>query len=85
MPDIYCFPNKIEEVLALQAACKANPSDAKAFYYLGNFWYASKQYKEARECLETSVKLDDSFAISHRNLALLYYNKTNQTAFGESL
>ena len=78
MPDIYCFPNKIEEVLALQAACKANPSDAKAFYYLGNFWYASKQYKEARECLETSVKLDDSFAISHRNLALLYYNKTNQ-------
>jgi tetratricopeptide (TPR) repeat protein len=78
MQDEYCFPNKIEEVLALQAACKANPSDAKAFYYLGNFWYASKQYKEAQECLEISVKLDDTYAITHRNLALLYYNKTNQ-------
>ena len=78
MPEEYCFPNKIEEVLALQAACKANPTDAKAYYYLGNFWYASKQYKEAQECLETSVKLDDAFAIAHRNLALLYYNKTNQ-------
>ena len=78
MPDTYCFPNKIEEVLALQAACKANPTDAKAYYYLGNFWYASKQYKEAQVCIETSVNLDDSFAIAHRNLALLYYNKTNQ-------
>ncbi|WP_147676542.1 DUF5107 domain-containing protein [Algibacter pacificus] len=78
MPDTYCFPNKIEEVLALQAACKANPTDAKAYYYLGNFWYASKQYFEAQECIEMSVKLDDTFAIAHRNLALLYYNKTNQ-------
>ncbi|GAB7258045.1 DUF5107 domain-containing protein [Polaribacter sp. OB-PA-B3] len=78
MPDKYCFPNKIEEVLALQAACKANPTDAKAFYYVGNFWYANRQYVEAQECWETSVKLDDRFAIIHRNLALLYYNKTNQ-------
>jgi tetratricopeptide (TPR) repeat protein len=78
MPDTYCFPNKIEEVLALQAACKANPTDAKAFYYLGNFWYANRQYKEAQDCWESSVKLDDGFAITHRNLALLYYNKTNQ-------
>ncbi len=80
MPDTYCFPNKIEEVLALQAACEANSTDAKAYYYLGNFWYASKQYDEAKTCMEMSVKLDDSFAISHRNLALLYYNKTNQKA-----
>ena len=78
MPDTYCFPNKIEEVIALKAACKANPTDAKAFYYLGNFWYANSQYKEAQNCWEASVKLDDSFAITHRNLALLYYNKTNQ-------
>ncbi|NJX16378.1 DUF5107 domain-containing protein [Tamlana crocina] len=78
MPDTYCFPNKIEEVKALESACKANPTDAKAFYYLGNFWYANRQYKEAQDCWETSVKLDDSFAITHRNLALLYYNKTNK-------
>jgi len=78
MSDIYCFPNKIEEVLALQAATKANPKDCKAFYYLGNFWYANRQYNEAQTCWETSVKLNDGFAITHRNLALLYFNKTNQ-------
>lgn len=78
MSDDYCFPNKIEEVLALQAACKLNPSDAKAYYYLGNFWYASRQYNEAQECWETAVQLDNKHAITHRNLALLYFNKTNQ-------
>jgi tetratricopeptide (TPR) repeat protein len=84
MPDTYCFPNKIEDVLALQAACKANPTDAKAFYYLGNFWYANRQYKEAQSCWESSVKLDDGFAITHRNLALLYYNKTNQKELAQT-
>ena len=32
----YCFPNELESVLVLKAAIKANPSDAKAQYYLGN-------------------------------------------------
>lgn len=73
----YCFPNKIEEVIVLQSACKLNPKDAKAFYYLGNFWYAAKQYNEAQECWEASVKIDEDFAITHRNLALLYFNKRN--------
>jgi tetratricopeptide (TPR) repeat protein len=73
----YCFPNKIEEVIALQSASKLNPLDAKAFYYLGNFWYAAKQYDEAQECWEASVEIDDNFAITHRNLALLYFNKRN--------
>jgi len=84
MPKDYCFPNKIEEVLALQAACKSNPEDAKAFYYLGNFWYASRQYKEAQECWESSVELDNTQAITHRNLALLYFNKTNQKELAKS-
>ena len=78
MPEDYCFPNKIEEVLALQAALKANPKDAKAHYYLGNFWYANRQYKEAQNAWEKSLDLDDTFAITHRNLSLLYFNKTNQ-------
>ncbi|TRX54768.1 DUF5107 domain-containing protein [Fulvivirga sp. M361] len=74
----YCFPNRLEEVVALQSACSADNSDASARYYLGNFWYASKQYSEAQQCWEASVKLDDSNAICHRNLALLYFNKTKQ-------
>ena len=77
-PMDYCFPNRLEEVLALQSAIKLNPKDAKAPYYLGNFWYASRQYEEARECWEKASKVDDTNPICLRNLALLYYNKLNQ-------
>jgi tetratricopeptide (TPR) repeat protein len=74
----YCFPNRLEEVVVLKSVMQNNPSDAKAAYYLGNFWYASKQFPEAQQCWETSIKLDDSNPICNRNLALLYYNKINQ-------
>jgi tetratricopeptide (TPR) repeat protein len=36
-PD-YCFPNRLESVLALQTAMALNPQDAHAPYFLGNFW-----------------------------------------------
>lgn len=75
MPMDYCFPNRLEEVVVLKSAIKNNALDARAPYYLGNYWYASKQYQEAKECWELSVKLDNTNAICHRNLALLYYNK----------
>lgn len=78
MPKDYCFPNRLEETIVLQSAIKNNPTDAKALYYLGNFWYASRQYKEAQTCWEESLNLEDSNAICNRNLSLLYYNKTNQ-------
>ena len=80
MPSDYCFPNRLEEVVVLQAAHSRNPQDARAPYYLGNFWYAARQYDQAQDCWENSVKLDDTNAIAHRNLALLYFNKTNQPA-----
>jgi len=73
-PD-YCFPNKLEELLALLKAVEVNPGDAKAWYYLGNFWYGSRQYTDAIECWEKSVDLDKQFPTVHRNLALAYYNK----------
>jgi len=74
----YCFPNRLEEVIVLKAAIERNPSDAKANYYLGNFWYANKQYDEALECWESSVKYDTNNAICYRNLSLLYYNKKDK-------
>jgi tetratricopeptide (TPR) repeat protein len=76
-PD-YCFPNRLEEVLALQCAIELNNTDAKAPYYLGNFWYAARQYKNALECWESSHSLDDRFPTVRRNLSLVYYNKLNQ-------
>ena len=78
MPSDYCFPNRLEEVIVLQAAQARHSQDARAPYYLGNFWYAARQYEEAQQCWETSVRLDDTNAITHRNLSLLYFNKTNQ-------
>lgn len=75
-PD-FVFPNKIEDVPALQKAIELNPTDAKAFYYLGNFWFDKRQYKDAIECWEHAVRIDDSFPTVHRNLSLAYYNKLN--------
>lgn len=76
-PD-HCFPNKIEEVLILQAAIEFNKTDSLAYYLLGNLWYDKRQYKEAIECWENSLKAKDNFATVYRNLSLAYYNKLGE-------
>lgn len=73
-----CFPNRLEEVIILQEVIKVNPEDYKALYYLGNFWYAKRQYKEAIDNWERSVKINDNFPTVLRNLSLAYYNKANK-------
>ncbi|MDD7885375.1 DUF5107 domain-containing protein [Flavivirga sp. 57AJ16] len=76
-PD-YCFPNQIESVQALNSAISLNPSDAKAHYYIGNFWYAAKQYKDAISNWEKSVQIDNGFPTVYRNLSLGYFNKSGE-------
>lgn len=76
-PD-FCFPNRLEDVTVLQTAIKTNTADAKANYYLGNFWYDKRQYEDAIGCWEKSVAIDDHFPTVHRNLSLAYYNKSNE-------
>lgn len=73
----YCFPNRIEDVSVLQWAVSINNRDSKAAYYLGNYWYANRQYTEAVECWENSAKNNDTFPTVFRNLALAYHNKQN--------
>jgi tetratricopeptide (TPR) repeat protein len=75
MAPAYCFPNRNEEVLVLQDAIKLNPSDTKAAYYLGNFWYANQQYDQALTCWEQSASIDGLFPTVLRNLSQIYYNK----------
>ena len=75
-PD-YCFPNQTEAVMVLEWVMQQNPADAKAPYYLGNFWYNARQYIDAVANWEHSAKLDDQFPTVHRNLALAYFNKQN--------
>jgi len=79
LPD-YCFPNRVSDVVVLQHAMQTQPGDALAPYYLGNFWYAHRQYADAIQCWETSVALNAAFATVHRNLALAYHNKQNNPA-----
>ncbi len=76
LPD-YCFPNQLESVIALGLATKVNPKGAKAYYYLGNFWYNARQYPDAAQCWKKSAELDDAFPTVFRNLALSYFNKEN--------
>lgn len=73
-PD-YCFPNRLEAILALQCAMELNPEDEKAPYYLGNLYYDKRQYDLAIEAWETSLKIEDSIPTVKRNLALAYFNK----------
>ena len=71
----YCFPNRLEAVLALQCAIGENPGDAKAPYYLGNLYYDKRQYDLAISGWEASARLDGNFPTVWRNLALAYFNK----------
>jgi tetratricopeptide (TPR) repeat protein len=78
LPSDYCFPNRLEDVLILTSAIQSNPDDAKAPYYLGNFWYAHRRYDEAIAAWEQSRTLDSQFVTVHRNLGLAYFNKLHE-------
>ena len=73
-----CFPNRLEDVLALETAKKQNPQGAKASYYLGCLYYDKRQYDLAIENWELSAKLDPMFPTVWRNLALARFNKQNR-------
>ncbi len=76
-PD-YCFPNRMEDVVILEMAKCENPNGARAPYYLGCLYYAARQYDLAIENWELSAKLDPTFPIVWRNLALARFNKQNR-------
>ena len=71
----YCFPNRPEAVIALEAAKKANPTDAHAPYLLGCLFYAARQYDVAMENWHLSADIDPKFPTIWRNLALGTFNK----------
>ena len=71
----YCFPNRPEAVVALEAAKVKNPSDGHAPYLLGCLFYAARQYDVAIENWELSSRLNPAFPTVWRNLALARFNK----------
>jgi tetratricopeptide (TPR) repeat protein len=73
-PPDYCFPARLEEMLVLQEAIRANVRDAKAHYYLGNLLYDKRRRDEAIHHWERSCQIDASFAIPWRNLGIAWHN-----------
>ncbi len=72
-----CFPNRLEDIVALRFDIDNNPGNARAPYYLGCLYYDKRQYDLAKELWEKSAELDPAFPTVHRNLALVYFNKCN--------
>jgi tetratricopeptide (TPR) repeat protein len=72
-PD-YCFPARLDEILILQSAIAANPSDALAPYYLANLFYDRRRHEEAITLWEKSARRNPRFSIVWRNLGIAYFN-----------
>ncbi len=77
-PD-FVFPNRLEAILALRAALEVNQDDANANHYLGNLFYDKRQYDLAQNYWERAAELNPKFPTTWRNLALVYYNKRNDS------
>ena len=77
-PD-FVFPNRLEAILALRAALEVNQDDANANHYLGNLFYDKRQYELAQNYWERAAELNPKFPTTWRNLALVYYNKRNDS------
>ena len=76
-PSDYCFPNRAEAVLALQAALQHNGNDDKACYYLGCLYYDKRQYDVAVRYWNRSAEINPQFPTVWRNLALAQFNKVH--------
>jgi tetratricopeptide (TPR) repeat protein len=72
-PD-YGFPSRLQEYAVLTRAMDADPTDARAPYYLGNFLYDRRRHEQAIESWERSARLDSSYYGVWRNLAVAYFN-----------
>jgi tetratricopeptide (TPR) repeat protein len=70
-PADYVFPFQNEAIIVLNSALAANPSDARASYYLGTLLY-DWQPDVATELWEKSATADPGFAITWRDLAISY-------------
>ncbi len=78
------FPHRLEELEILRSSVKANPTDGRAWHYLGNVLAARHRDSEALQAWRRAVQLDKSNPVAERNLALALVqvenNKTEAVA-----
>lgn len=72
-PD-YCFPNKLEDIAVLSYAITF-ADVGMARYYLGNLYYDKLQWEKSVRLWEAAQRRCPNFATIPRNLALVYFNK----------
>lgn len=70
----YCFPIRLEEMLALEEAMNSNHESARATYYLGNLYYDRKRHEDAIVCWLSAVEQEPANAIAWRNIGIGAYN-----------
>ncbi|PZG01094.1 DUF5107 domain-containing protein [Micromonospora deserti] len=68
------FPSRLDDVVALEAALAADPTDATAAALLGHWCYAHNRVDDAIGHWQRSTTLDPSDPVVWRNLAVATYN-----------
>ena len=76
MPWVYCFPYRDESIDVLKSAQEMNPTDAMAFYYLGNL-LGDHQPMNAIQQWENCLKIKKDFSPAYRNLSFEYSRYRN--------
>jgi len=64
------FPDRIMDALVLDEATQANPLDAHAHYYLGNFLFARGRYDDAARLWLQALGQGFEYAVLYRNLGV---------------
>jgi tetratricopeptide (TPR) repeat protein len=76
-PPDYVFPFQMEMIAVLEDAMRANPSDSRAPYYLGNLLF-DWQPQHAVALWEKSASLGADFPVVYRNLGMVYMREGKQ-------
>lgn len=79
-PVDYCFPSRLEELLVLEWAIRADEDDWAAHYLLGNLLYDKRRHEEAIRHWEAAAAKGSTYAVVHRNLGIAYFNVCRDSA-----
>jgi tetratricopeptide (TPR) repeat protein len=64
------FPSRPEAIAVLQFAVEQEPTDARAWLYLGNLYAGLGRHDEAREAWTTAAAADPQLSVAARNLGV---------------